>query len=334
MRNKIKHRVTAIIALGIAAIGLPWSTMLELSAMSRQVGPDAPPGNKNGRSRPVNKPHRSTPPSEAGKLIFKCDMNCWITIDGVRKLVLAENEPEEITLKPGKHTVKAGSGSGLYTWEQLVQVENFKRLTVLIELKKKKAEAEEAARVEGERIAATEAEEEVRREKERKRIESAKADEYIKDGDRFTSEKKWNEAEASYSKAVSSNPQRGEWRAKLGFSLLQQNKWDEAEAELRTALTSSPNNAYCHSNLGWVLQNQNNWTEAEAEYRKAIQIAPNLAVMHANLGFLLIEQQKWEEAEKEYREAVRLNPSNVKYQEAMTMAAKRGMKEFYKRRNN
>jgi formylglycine-generating enzyme required for sulfatase activity/tetratricopeptide (TPR) repeat protein len=149
-RSKINRCVIAIAALSLGSIGLCLPTVFDSStATARQVGVDAPSGNRNGQSRSGKKPHRPTPPSEVAKLTIKCDLKCWITIDGEHNLFLAENASSEVALKHGQHTIKAGSGS--YIWERVVLVEKRRPSTVLIELKKEKAKAEEAAKVGAER---------------------------------------------------------------------------------------------------------------------------------------------------------------------------------------
>ncbi len=109
-----------------------------------------------------------------GTLILKTDMSCRISIDSEATNDLDENQSRELKVKPGQHVVQAKSLNGLYVWTQTVQVEAFKRLPVNVELKKKKAEAEEAARIEEEKRkeAAKLAEEE--RKKEAARIEEEK----------------------------------------------------------------------------------------------------------------------------------------------------------------
>ncbi|HST22222.1 MAG TPA: formylglycine-generating enzyme family protein [Blastocatellia bacterium] len=185
--NKGKSGVVAIFALAFLLLSFCLPAVLESSiAMSRQVGVDArtPKKKPSNESKETGKTGKKSGPSKTqppmGTLILKTDMDCRIAIDNESTNELDENKLRELKVKPGQHVVQAKSRDGLYSWTQTVQVEAFKRMTVSVELKKKKAEAEEAARIEEEKKKeAAKAEEEKKKaaakaEEEKKKTEAVK----------------------------------------------------------------------------------------------------------------------------------------------------------------
>ena len=156
--NKGRSGVVTIFALAFVILSLCLPAVFEPSvAFSRQVGVDArapkkkPPSDSKDTGKASKKPGAAKPQPPMGTLILKTDMDCQIAIDSESTDELNENRSKELKVKPGQHVVQAKSLNGLYTWTQTVQVEAFKRLSVSVELKKKKAEAEEAARIEEEK---------------------------------------------------------------------------------------------------------------------------------------------------------------------------------------
>ena len=178
--NEGKSGVVAIFALAFVILSFCLPAVFESSlAMSAQIGVDArtPKKKPPSDSKDAGKAGKKSGPSKSqpamGTLILKTDMDCRITIDSEPANELDENKSRELKVKPGQHVVQAKSLDGLYSWTQTVQVEASKRMSVSVELKKKKAEAEEAARIEEEKKkAAAKAEEE--RKKEAARIEEEK----------------------------------------------------------------------------------------------------------------------------------------------------------------
>ena len=96
------------------------------------------------------------------------------------------------------------------------------------------------------------------------------------------------------------------------FSTLK--RYEEAEASYRKAIELNPSHATAYSNLGLLLhENLKRYEEAEASYRKAIELNPSYATAYSNLGNLLSDEnlKRYEEAEASYRKAIELNPSHA-----------------------
>jgi TonB family protein len=149
---------------------------------------------------------------------------------------------------------------------------------------------------------------------ESNRKAATSAEVYIKNGKKFTDEKRWAEAESEYRRAISLEPKNAALRDSLGWTLASLNRWREAEAELREAARLQPDNSDWRGRLGRILIQQQRWPEAEAETREAVRLDPARAIWHNNLGWALQFQNRWADAEIEYRRAVEMEPGNALFQ--------------------
>jgi tetratricopeptide (TPR) repeat protein len=121
--------------------------------------------------------------------------------------------------------------------------------------------------------------------------------------------KRYEEAEASYRKAIELNPSYAPSYSNLGNLLKDLKRYDEAEASYRKAIELNPLLPEAYYNLGNLLKDLKRYEEAEASYRKAIELNPSYATSYYNLGNLLKDLKRYEEAEASYRKAIELNPS-------------------------
>lgn len=124
---------------------------------------------------------------------------------------------------------------------------------------------------------------------------------------------KYEDAAASYGKALAIQPNIAEIQFNLGVVLGNLGKIDEAIRHYRKAIQFKPNLAVAHFNLGIALQGQGKLKEAKLEeaiaaYRKAIALEPGFFEALGNLGTCLQQQGKLEEAVQVYRQALAINP--------------------------
>jgi Flp pilus assembly protein TadD len=68
--------------------------------------------------------------------------------------------------------------------------------------------------------------------------------------------------------------ERGELRAYLGTSLLQQGQFAEAVVELRNATTEDPTNAHSHALLGYTFLEQKKYSQASRAFERAVELSP------------------------------------------------------------
>ena len=81
----------------------------------------------------------------------------------------------------------------------------------------------------------------------------------------------------------------------LGGLLADQKRFEEAEAAYRRALELIPNSPAAWSNLGVLLACRKQEKEAEQSYRTAIDLDPDYRLAYFNLSYLLLRQGRFEE---------------------------------------
>jgi tetratricopeptide (TPR) repeat protein len=127
-------------------------------------------------------------------------------------------------------------------------------------------------------------------------------------GAALASLEKWDQAAASYSKAIQLDASHSQLFIDYGKTLAQQGKWDEAVVAYCHAVQLSPNNPSLHNILGEALSKTGKWQEMVAVYQNAIQLAPQNWWFYFNLGLALSKQEKWDEAVVVYSQAQTFNP--------------------------
>ena len=168
------------------------------------------------------------------------------------------------------------------------------------------------------------------------------AAEYRKRATELAQSKSWDDAIATYRKALTLDPKdalthydlalalkyKGDNREALkefGAAAELRPKWAEAHYgvgaiwyelqnqaaaldELHTAATLDPSNAAVHRLLGRILSQQQNLVDAERELRLALKLKPS-AEIHLELGVVEGQRGKMQEATSEFRQAIRSDPS-------------------------
>ena len=117
-------------------------------------------------------------------------------------------------------------------------------------------------------------------------------------------------AEASFRRALQSNPNSATVRQDLGAALVRMGKWSEAASVLGPLALARPNSplvAYLHA---LALQNSQHPKEAEAEVRRDLAMDFNSADAHTLLGIALSSQGRFDEAISELGRAVEIDPNS------------------------
>jgi Tfp pilus assembly protein PilF/2-polyprenyl-3-methyl-5-hydroxy-6-metoxy-1,4-benzoquinol methylase len=97
----------------------------------------------------------------------------------------------------------------------------------------------------------------------------------------------------------------------LGNALKQLGRFEDAAASYRRALKSKPDFAMAHVNLGNVLKELGQLDGAAASYRHALTVEPDFADTHNNLGTVLHDLGQLDDAEASYQRAMEIKPDNV-----------------------
>ena len=98
---------------------------------------------------------------------------------------------------------------------------------------------------------------------------------------------------------------------KRGNALQAEGRFDEAVASYRRALERKPDYASAHGNLGVLLQHRGLLREAVDCYRRALSFAPHDPDLHYNLACALRDQGAFAEAVDGYRQAIAIRPSHA-----------------------
>ena len=170
---------------------------------------------------------------------------------------------------------------------------------------------------------------------------SQTAESYRRSAGEFARQKSWDEAIASYRKALELEPNDASTHYQLGLALKYKGdarhaieefeaavrlrpKWGDAHyslgaswfdlqeqaaaiKELRLAISIDPANAAAHQLLGHVLAQQNNLAEAQNELTVALRLKPS-AQIHLDLGVVEAQQGEWKSATANFRRAIAVDP--------------------------
>ena len=125
--------------------------------------------------------------------------------------------------------------------------------------------------------------------------------------------KRFEEALASYDRALTLRPDYAEALSNRGLTLHELKRFEEALASYDRALTLRPDYAEALSNRGNTLNELKRFEEALASYDRALTLRPDYAEAHNNLGVALMQLGHLSEARAALEQAVELAPRKAKY---------------------
>ena len=142
-------------------------------------------------------------------------------------------------------------------------------------------------------------------------MKSESAEIHFKTGNELKDAGKFDEAIASYQKALEIEPDSVEALNRLGEVYFVRGRLAEALAVCQQALKIQPDFAVGYKTLGNVLQGQGKIDAAIRAYSKAVEIKPEFAEAHSNLGSMFYKQGRLESAVSCYERALELKPELV-----------------------
>ncbi|HXB60992.1 MAG TPA: tetratricopeptide repeat protein, partial [Candidatus Acidoferrales bacterium] len=120
--------------------------------------------------------------------------------------------------------------------------------------------------------------------------------------------KRYDEALASYDRAVALKPDYTNAWFNRGGTLKQLNRFEQALASYDKAIALNPGHAEAHNNRGVLLQQMRRFDEAIASYDHAIAAKSDHAAAHNNRGTALMSKGDLDGAERMFRRALQLKP--------------------------
>jgi tetratricopeptide (TPR) repeat protein len=136
----------------------------------------------------------------------------------------------------------------------------------------------------------------------------------------------FEQAEASFSRALRDDPQSAEALYGLGSVYLNQQKTAQAQenferaVKLRASYPDTLPNAW--NNLGLIAAREKRTDEAIGYFQEALKLSPDHMVALVNLGSAYRQQRRWDDARKTLERALEVNPqdSDANYSLAMVFA--------------
>jgi tetratricopeptide (TPR) repeat protein len=98
-----------------------------------------------------------------------------------------------------------------------------------------------------------------------------------------------------YTRALA-HQQDPQYHLNLGLAFLSQGRWGQAESQFRDTLALDGDHYWATNNLGYALSLQGRRMEAADAYWAALRLKSPGITTHLNLGTLLSEDEAWEEA--------------------------------------
>lgn len=140
-------------------------------------------------------------------------------------------------------------------------------------------------------------------------VNSRIAENFCNTGNQLKTEKRFDEAIASYQKALHLQPDYAEVHHHLAEIYFWQRKFREAIASCNKALELQPDFAPNHKILGNILQTQGNLEAALDAYAKALELNSEYAEAYINQGSIFSKIGRNEEAIVSLEKAISINPN-------------------------
>jgi tetratricopeptide (TPR) repeat protein len=103
---------------------------------------------------------------------------------------------------------------------------------------------------------------------------TAKVDAFVRSGQIYTEERRWDEAAAQFGRALALDPQNSKAHLSLARMLWQQERPDEARAQIQALLRYDPADKEAYRLLGSFAAQEQNIAEAREMYEKVLAIDP------------------------------------------------------------
>jgi tetratricopeptide (TPR) repeat protein len=140
---------------------------------------------------------------------------------------------------------------------------------------------------------------------------SQTADAHLELGVAATDAELYDEAEASFQRAINLRPDSCDPHLNLGYLYLKMGRYDAAANEYRHAVRAAPLNEIALINLGAMLYYQGLRDEARTTFENAVEAGPPTVTAYSNLGTIYFEEGRFGDAAGMFSMAVDLMGDEV-----------------------
>jgi tetratricopeptide (TPR) repeat protein len=137
---------------------------------------------------------------------------------------------------------------------------------------------------------------------------------YFDEGNTLYNQGQYKEAAAAYAQALPLAKDKNVpvVLSRLADAYSKAKDYDQAIATYQKALQLTPDDAALHNNLGSVYASQNKLPQAQAEFEKAAQLDPtNAGRYYFNIGAIMYNSGKMDDALTAFKKVISLDPKNA-----------------------
>ena len=123
----------------------------------------------------------------------------------------------------------------------------------------------------------------------------------------------WQEAEKSFRRAISINPNLADAHHWYSFYLSTTGRHEEAILEMQEALQLDPLSLIISANMGFTYYVAREYDKAIDQLKKTIDLDPNFAITYQYLGYTYEQKKMYDQALQALRKATTLAPDNLTF---------------------
>lgn len=131
-------------------------------------------------------------------------------------------------------------------------------------------------------------------------------------GKQLATQKKWDDAIASYNKAIKKNPVYAYAFVSRGIAYMSQGNLDKAISNYSEAIDVDPEFTEAYQNRGVLYEYRGQFNKAITDFNKAVAADPGSAVLYFNRGMAYVYKSQYDKALPDLSKAIELKPNYAK----------------------
>ena len=138
------------------------------------------------------------------------------------------------------------------------------------------------------------------------------AEEHFEEGKKHLQEKRWDDAIASFTKAIELKPDYAEAYSNRGIAYFEKGEHDRAIEDYNKAIERNPDYAEAYTNRGNAYYRKGEYDRAIEDHNRTIERKPNLAEAYNNRGSVYGSKGEYARAVEDFNKAIELKPNYAK----------------------